>query len=108
MDAPLVSLLVPLMLTTKVGEDFKILYSNRSCNSSISCRPVRLSFEKESHDTSQREIKRLAEEIKKVENMTYELQELPGVTFRFKIHYTMNDGKMCVEITLPDGMFYYF
>ena len=74
-----------------------IVYKNRLPNSPHSCRPIRLSYERETKLTIRTEVARLQREIQDLQPFT--LPENPSVLVNFKALMTMIDGKVLQEIT---------
>ena len=75
---------------------FAILYNNNLVNSSLSWRPLRLLFQKESIALIKEEKERLDRQRNELESEEYELFE--GITVKFRGYYTMCDMKGCVWI----------
>ena len=71
-----------------------ILYNNNLVNSSLSWRPLRLLFQKESIALIKEEKERLDRQRNELESEEYELFE--GITVKFRGYYTMCDMKGCV------------
>jgi len=91
------SQMVPLQATALVGNETKIVYRNSAPNSANSCRPIRLSFERESKDTILRESTRLQDEVNQL--VPFIVSEEPKIQVDFKGLFTMIDGKVLNELT---------
>ena len=74
-----------------------IVYKNWLPNSPHSCRPVRLSYERETKLTIRTEVERLQQEIQDLQ--PFLLPNHPSVSVSFKALMTMIDGKVLQEIT---------
>ena len=87
----------PFTQIVLVDQPSTIVYKNRLPNSPHSCRPVRLSYERETKLTIRTEVERLQREIQDLQ--PFPLPEHPSVSVSFRALMTMIDGKVLQEIT---------
>ena len=78
--------------------DIYCLYMNHLCNSSTACRPLRISFEKESAESLDIEIGRMLKEYKELHPY-----DLNGVAVEYKGVMSLIDGKTMHRVTGNDS-----
>jgi hypothetical protein len=74
-----------------------VIYKNSLPNSAHSCRPIRLSYEKETRDTIRIEGNQLQDQAQNLQPLT--LPHSPNIKIFFKGLLTMVDGKVLQELT---------
>jgi len=92
----MVSQLVPLQIVVQ-GQPDVVVYKNKAPNSANSCRPIRLSYERETKDSIRMETRRLRNESDHLQ--PFVLSDKPKVTVFFKGLFTLIDGKVLLELT---------
>ena len=89
--------LVPIQIVAKLRNgQVAIVYNNNLVNSSLSWRPLRLLFKKESTAIIKEEKERLYQQRSELASENYEL--LDGISVKFTGWYTMCDMKVSVLI----------
>jgi hypothetical protein len=91
------SQMCPIKLSAFVDDEEITLFDYPGTNSPHSCRPLRLSFEKENKETIEQEFQRLKKEMDELENFI--VCESPSVQIKFSGLFTMIDGKVLCAIT---------
>lgn len=77
----------------------KIIYNNANPSSSLSCRPIRFSFEKESRDSVIAESERLQGEMNNVEPLIINYHNGCIVKVAFRGQFSLIDGKILNMLT---------
>jgi hypothetical protein len=90
------SQLVPLQAVV-LGDEKLIIHNNPMPNNANACRPIRLSYEKESQDNIRTEASRLQAEVDNLTELV--LMEEPKISVKYKGLFTMIDGKVLNELT---------
>ena len=91
------SQMAPLKLVTVVEGEEICLLDYPGQNSPHSCRPLRLAFEKETNETTEKEFQGLRKEMEEIKD--YLINENPKVSVSFSGLFTMIDGKVLCSIT---------
>jgi len=91
------SQMAPIKLVAFIDDEEVCLLDYPGQNSPHSCRPLRLSFEKENSETMQIEYQRLQKEIDQLQN--YLISENPRISVTFSGLFTLIDGKVLCSIT---------
>uniref|UniRef100_A0ABD2W5E4 Uncharacterized protein n=1 Tax=Trichogramma kaykai TaxID=54128 RepID=A0ABD2W5E4_9HYME len=86
------SSVLPLQLVDETTGE--VYWKNPRPSSTRYCRPIKVSYEKETTTTINREANELKEKINKLEKLTYE-----NWSVSFQMHLTMIDGKVCNALT---------
>ncbi len=90
------SQLVPLQAVV-LGKEKLIIHNNPMPNNANACRPIRLSYEKESQDNIRTETSHLQSEVENVTELV--LTEEPRISVKYKGLFTMIDNKVLNELT---------
>jgi hypothetical protein len=91
------SQMVPLQATAKVCGEKVIVYQNKAPNNASSCRPIRISYEKETKTTIRTESSRMQSEVMNLQTVI--LSEEPLIEVEYKGLFSMLDGKVLNELT---------
>ena len=91
------SQMAPIKLVTFIDDEEISLLDYPGQNSPHSCRPLRLSFEKENSETIKKEFERLQKEMDQLQNFL--ISENPRISVSFSGLFTSIDGKVLCSIT---------
>ena len=69
------------------------VFTSENVNSALACRPIRLSFEKETEESVMKEYNRIVTEINSLQSFKMEIPDGPRVVIQYKLLCTMIDGK---------------
>jgi hypothetical protein len=91
------SQMVPLQSYAVVNGKRLLVHNSSTPNNANACRPIRLSFERETKEAIRREADRLRGEVDNMSDLV--LMEDPQVTVTYKGIFSMVDGKVLSELT---------
>ncbi len=89
--------MVPLQAVAVVGSEKMLLHNSTMPNNANACRPIRISYERETKHTIRQEAERLKAEVDSLNSLI--LFNEPKISVNYKGLFTMIDGKVLNELT---------